>query len=394
MFLAPSNDIDHVMMARFKQTAYRFNFMTDVVPGNVVSSRETYKYFSYCNLLKSKYFLSKSNAYKSNAFFEEDSLNYFFFNSMNFLSFRYRLVYTMRDNMFFIARFFFFLKTFKNFSFFIRKYKNVNMGNLAQLFRLTYFSIIFSLGFCYDFLSFRKFLLNGLFCVDGEPVCFDTNGIFSHNSLISFILNENYFYFLFNYKKHLKRVFFSTQSYWSNSEKLFRPKNKNRNKFFVKSLLSKNVKLSLPTERKNIIKKFKNYYPRLYNTLKKNSKIYHNTQITNKLVAEMDKNHPFFKHTLKNWYGEEAEKKARIEKIIKKRQYLQLLAERGRSSNRNFLTHLVPCDFSSFRKNIEFMPLTLQCLYVDIKREPEYNLNGYSLFNYTNFRTYNWLIIT
>lgn len=62
--------------------------------------------------------------------------------------------------------------------------------------------------------------------------------------------------------------------------------------------------------------------------------------------------------------------------------------------NRLPMTTLLSNDLSSFKKGLESMPLTLQYLYFNYLRDVEYNLNSYHFFNFTNFRSYNWLITT
>lgn len=62
--------------------------------------------------------------------------------------------------------------------------------------------------------------------------------------------------------------------------------------------------------------------------------------------------------------------------------------------NRLPVASLLSNDSSSFRKGLESMPLTLQYFYFNYMRDVEYNLNSYHFFNFTNFRSYNWLITT
>lgn len=104
----------------------------------------------------------------------------------------------------------------------------------------------------------------------------------------------------------------------------------------------------------------------------------------------------FFKKQNKNLEGSDLSLTTSNNKISRRMRLATEAVDRGFFGDGNNLplTSLLSNDFSSFKKGLESMPLSLQYFYFNYLRDVEYNLNSYHFFNFTNFRSYNWLITT
>lgn len=220
LFVVSEKSMDLLTFAQFKQVAYKFNFISDARASSVLLSKQTYKYASYCNLLKSTSVSSKINVQHLSSFLENEHLHYFSSNTINYNRIRKSLKYNIRTSALYLTRFWFFLRTIMRASYFIRRFKNVNMGILAKIKNLTHFSFLMSLGFCYNLTSFKAFLKKGYYMVCGSVVMDGEYGMLVHNSLLSIRIHNNDFPTLESYRRHIKRFFFLQlrfeikQGYW------------------------------------------------------------------------------------------------------------------------------------------------------------------------------------
>lgn len=204
--------MDLLTFAQFKQVAYKFNFISDSQAGTIILSRQTYKYASYCNLLRSSSVASQINLGHLSTFLENEHLHYFSSNVINYNRIRKCLRFNIRTSALYLTRFWFFLRSIMRASFFIRRFKNINMGVLAKIKNLTHFSFLLSLGFCFNLTSFKSFLNKGYYMVDGRTIQDGEYGMITHNSLLSIRLNAKDFPGLDAYRRHIYRFFFSTSS--------------------------------------------------------------------------------------------------------------------------------------------------------------------------------------
>lgn len=433
--------MDLLTFAQFKQVAYKFNFISDSQAGTIILSRQTYKYASYCNLLRSSSVASQINLSHLSTFLENEHLHYFSSNVINYNRIRKCLRFNVRTSALYLTRFWFFLRSIMRASFFIRRFKNVNMGIMAKVKNLTHFSFLLSLGFCFNLTSFKAFLGKGYYMVDGRSIKDGEYGMLTHNSLLSIRLNSKDFPGMDSYRKHIHRFFFSTSSTW-NKAKLFKQSEKRPHDRLARTSLKKaatsyidimRAKLAL-NQPMAILRRNKAFYPffkakvlqggfgknqpriRKYlnslNKVFKDSKNNLNQGLTNPVNEGNNQVLAAFSKTtarasIKKAYSRSSTKVSPLrvkkqgqKKITSKPSRSLLLAIEAVTSgffgdgNRLPMTTLLSNDLSSFKKGLESMPLTLQYFYFNYLRDVEYNLNSYHFFNFTNFRSYNWLITT
>lgn len=213
LFIVPERSMDLLIFAQFKQVAYKFNFISDSQAGTIILSRQTYKYASYCNLLKSSSTASNLGLGHLSTFLEGEHLHYFSSNVINYNRIRKSLRFNVRTSSLYLSRFWFFLRSIMRVSFFIRRFKNVNMGVLAKIKNLTHFSFLLSLGLCFNLTSFKAFLGKGYYMVCGAIVNDGEYGLISHNSLLSIRLHYRDLPTVNSYRSHVQRFFSSTSSF-------------------------------------------------------------------------------------------------------------------------------------------------------------------------------------
>lgn len=105
LFIVPEKSMDLLTFAQFKQVAYKFNFISDSQAGTIILSRQTYKYASYCNLLRSSSIASQINLSHLSTFLENEHLHYFSSNVINYNRIRKCLRFNIRTSALYLTRF-------------------------------------------------------------------------------------------------------------------------------------------------------------------------------------------------------------------------------------------------------------------------------------------------